>query len=622
MTTCWLNPPRLHLAAVLVIYAALAAAVQVHCADLLTSDGECYLRMARYYANGDLRHAVFGHWSPLGAWMTVPPVAAGMVPRCAFRVMIGLWGALAVVGAWRLAGRLGMRPWLRTGAAACAALMAAQFSVDHRVDLLLAALLLFYLDAAMDERLLRSRRWAFLVGALGGLAYLAKLYALPFFAAHFTFTILARAWAEKGGRQAARGRRQQERETPARQDSSTDFRDAHRSQNSPMGLEAQVAAPICLNLCQSVDAEGPPPQRLAPLRAWLLGIAGFALVAAPWVAALSGKYGRLTFGTAAGTSYELVGPGSGGARWQVITGLHRPPADAYNVWQDATREPPRPAEGAAPPAGGGRALAEPIRVAGRNAVRILGHVARLDQLCFGLAALGLLPLALAWSWREREAAFRYAAVLLAILVFCGGYAFIQAENERYFWFVFFVLTAAAFHFVGVVPGVLGRLVGGERERVLLTAAMGALAAVSFGWGPTRSVAALLGQPPRGRQHRLVAERLRAMGVAGPLAATNRWTAEDEERRGAWWDGLHTAYYLDAQYAGMPRAKDPAGIVREMREAGAATLLVWGDSQMAGSLQGTPGLELAERIRADSVAGPRQDVVVFRLARDGAPHGSR
>lgn len=565
----------LPLLAILGLYLALAIVVQSHCAELLTSDGECYLRMTAAYARGDLRRAVFGHWSPLGAWMAAPLAAAGLSPRVAFRAMIGLWGALAVVGVWRLAGRLcngaargaecGPRPEIadrtppvsRAAATACAALLAIEFSVDHRVDLLLAAALLFYLDAALDERLLRSRAWALWVGVLGGIAYLAKLYALPFVAAHFTLIVLLRSWAES------------------------------RVTRQASGGECGVRSTEC-------GVESERPLRRAAL-AWGFGFLGLALVAAPWVAVLSAMHGRFTIGTAAATSYALVGPGSGDARRQAITGLRRPPADAPNVWQDATREPPLPGGEGTPVS-----LAARLRLAGGNALRIVGHIVRLDEFRLGLVALGLLPLACGAAWRDRERAFRYAALLLAVGVFCGGYAFVQAENARYFWFVFFVLAAVAFHFVGRAPGVLARLGAGRRERRLVGVAAAALAVVSFGFHPARSVLDLLRRPPPGREHRLVAERLREMGVEGPLAAAG-------ER--AWWNGLHTAYYLDAPYAGTPATSDPKGIVAEMREAAAVTLLVWGDAPMATVLrvEAAPALELLGAIPAQGA-----DVAVFRL----------
>jgi len=543
----WLNPSRLALAPVLAAYIALAAIVQTHCAELLTSDGECYLRIAAYYARGDFPRAVFGHWSPLGAWAAVPLVLAGMAPRIAFRITIGLWGALCVVGTWRVAARLGTGWGLRAAAAAAAALLALEFSFDHRVDLLLAAALLFYLDAAMDGRLLRSWRWALWTGALGGIAYLAKLYALPFFAVHFTLMVLVRAW-----------------------------------------LESRVTRHASRREC------GMPLQRATS--AWALGALGFALVAAPWVAVLSAKYGRLTFGTAAATSYALVGPGSGDARRQAITGLHRPPPDAPNVWQDATREPPIPKTPTRRVP-----LGEKLRLAWSNALAILGHIARLDEFRLGLTALALLPVALVRARRDRERAFAYAATLLALGVFCGGYAFIQAANARYFWFAFFVLAAAAFHFAGEAPSWLQRAAARRR---LLAVLFGTLAVVSFGFHPVRAVGHLLRRPPPGREHRLAAEWLAERGVAGPLASLGE--------RG-WWDGLHTAYYLGAKYAGAPRSASPPAVAAEMREAGATALLVWDSPPLAAAFAADPAFE---PIGSPLLEGLGRQLAVFAL-RPGA-----
>ena len=156
MARRWLRDARWHLAAVGVGYAILAALVQGHCADLLSSDGECYLRMARYYARGDLRHAVFGHWSPLGAWLSAPLVMAGVSARVAMRAWIGVWGGLAALGVWRLARRFELGSWLRAAATGCAALMAAEFSAEHRVDLLVTALLLVLVWGSLNLRHVRE----------------------------------------------------------------------------------------------------------------------------------------------------------------------------------------------------------------------------------------------------------------------------------------------------------------------------------------------------------------------------------------------------------------------------------------------------------------------------------
>jgi len=524
---------RIPLFLLLAGYAVLAAIIQGHCVDLLTSDGECFLRMARYYAQGDFAHAVFGHWSPLAAWMAAPLVVAGVPARVAFRVLIGLWGAGAVFGVWRLAGRLGERSWLRTGAVGGAALMAVEFGMDHRVDLLVTALLLLVVDASLDERLLGSARRAAALGALGGVAYLAKLYALPYFVAYSFAALAVRAWAERRLRAAA---------------------------------------------CT-----------------WGIAMGVFLLIAAPWVGVLSAKFGRLTFGTAASTSYALVGAGSGSARADAIAGLRRPPEGAYNVWQDATLDAAKPKE-TKPVA----SLAEHAAAARRNAEHVVRHLWALDEFRFGFLAAVLLPVAAVATRRRREVLARYAQLSLAVAIYCGGYVLIQAENRRYFWFVFFVLVAVAFHLGGVVIGALARRVA-EKPRRLALAAVGVAMVVSFAYHPVRAVAAALRAAPLGRQHRLLAERLRSWGQTGVLASVG-------ER--AWWQGLHVAYYLDAQYAGTPEAETARGIVAEMRGVGATTLLVWDEPKLLGTLSTAPDVRLVGIVSAGSVPGLGADVAVF------------
>ena len=608
---------RAPLVAILLGYAVLAALVQVHCIDLLTSDGECYLRIAVYTAHGDFRHAIFGHWSPLGSWLTVPLVLAGMVPRYAFRVMIGLWGAAAIVGVWRVAGRFGLSGAWRAAATACAAVLAAEFSAEHRVDLLITALLLFYLDAVMDQRLLTSWRWAAWTGALGGVAYLAKLYALPFFAVHYTLMVLAHGWRGAGGsRKITVGSRQK-----------------------AVGRKQETESDACLTadcfLPTADRARAPRSRWRAMAIAWVAGVALFALVAEPWVMALTLKYGRLTAGTAAAQTYAQFGPGAGDTRHWAITGLRTPPADAYSVWQDADFDLPdnkkptsllrsRPA------------FSEQMRTVRRNLGVMLSHFAGLDRLRLGVAALALTPLACLLAWKRRDVAFRHLTVALTVAVFCGGYAFIHADDERFFWFPFLLVPPVTFHFVALAAGWARRRMPRMRERgarllaaALALVAVGSFVDPAFGIGQEvvdgcKRVLALdvepathgffrelFGSPPPGREHRLVARQLAEWGVRGPLAAMGH----PHGLYRPWHDGLHTAYYLDAQYAGMPAARTPDRIVIEMRAAGARTLLVWGDPPLAESLRAMPALRRVGVIRAESLPGLEGDVAVFELRQE-------
>lgn len=544
---------------ILLAYGGLAAAVQVHCADLLTSDGQCYLRMAGHWARGEFRRAIFLNWSPLPALSAVPLVWLGLEPRVAFRVVLAAAGALVVVGVWRLAARLaccgaepgtGDKPvgpsrtglWLRALATACAALMAAEFAAGHWVDLLLTALLLLYLEASMDSRLMASWRWALRAGALAGLAYLAKNYARPFFLVHFPLLVALRT------------------------------------------IEAR---PLRAALVKRAFAT------------WAAGMAGFALLALPWAAVLSARFGRVTFGTSVGQAYAKLGAFGGDARERAIAGLRKPPDDAPNVWQDSSLPPP-PAPGlvAALAAGGWHAVLEQARATGRNVGEILGKLFEMDPLRIGAASLAFVALAAATA-RPGEARSRYRMLALALAVFCGGYALVYAAEERYFWLAFFVAAAAAFHLAGLLPRLLGR----SRRGRLAAAALAFLTALSFGGRSTGFLAELFRHPPPGREHRLAAAWLRANGLGGPLAAAG-------ER--AWWNGLHTSFFLDAKYAGTPATRVPADIVAEMRATGATALLVWRDPSLAMSLREQPDLVPVGYLSPGALGTPRAEAWAFRL----------
>ena len=578
----WLADPRLHLALILLAYAILAAVVACHCMDLLTSDGQSYLRMAGHYACGDLRSAIYDHWAPLAAWLTALPVQAGISPQHAFRLMIALWGAAAVVGAWRLATRLALSPLLRAAATLCAALLAARFTVEHRADLLVAAVLLFYLDAVLDERLAASWQRAFVAGMLGGIGFLAKFFALPFFLAHFTLTVVLR----------------------------------------------KLGAPA------TDGAQWPHA------RTWAMGLFGCSLAVASWAMILSVRHGRFTLGAKAALAYRVLGPSAGGnsrdsrglypehgghrpspagmppagARRAAITGLRLPPPQAYSVWQDPDINPTREAlRGAAAgrhhwpaaPAATWRSQARHTLLHGGFVVQHLRGVAR-----GGLALATLVLLALGALLATPAVAHRHRVVLGAVLVYCGGYSLVYAGDERYFWFVYVVLLVAAFEWARALPAALARLMSGAgpSQRRLVAAVVAAAVWCAFALPAAHGLREVLGGPPPGRQHRVVAAQLEKWGIDGPMAAVGDH---------GWWDGLHVAYFLNAKYAGSPAATSPRDIAAEMRRASAVALLVFGRAPLAAALRAAPEWHAVGVVEPRDAPGLTERVAVFRLKPSGS-----
>jgi hypothetical protein len=140
-------------------------------------------------------------------------------------------------------------------------------------DALLVLLLLLYCRVAFfgDDS---GIRYGLLSGLIGGLAYLTKAYALPFFLSHYLIITSHRLFtAEKG------------------------------------------------------------PARRRALRNSLCGLLVFAVISGTWTALLSAKYGRLTYSTSGPFNLSLLDPAR--ARTPPVSNLTPPPNDtAITAWED------------------------------------------------------------------------------------------------------------------------------------------------------------------------------------------------------------------------------------------------------------------------------------------------
>jgi len=161
--------------------------------NLLISDGVSYIQVARYYAKGNLDLAVNSWWSPLFSWMLVPFVWMGAEPVLTAKILSVFLGLGFALGVRRFVREVLGGPYLLP-AFAGALLLALPMVLAVGADLLLACLLTWYF--AWSVRLIRQdfHTGAFLTGVLGGLAFLAKAYALPFVLVHLAMTFLLR-WA-------------------------------------------------------------------------------------------------------------------------------------------------------------------------------------------------------------------------------------------------------------------------------------------------------------------------------------------------------------------------------------------------------------------------------------------
>lgn len=237
------------LAGPLALYSCLAGCHAFLWRDELNPDAVSYLRNAAYLLDGRFTDAISGYWSPLLTWCVTPFIYAGVDALHAARFVLFVFGLLMCVASYLTLERLAPNTnhWVKIAALSLVAISVSRTMAKITPDLLMSALLMLYFAVVMTPGFLENRRWQATAGMLGGIAYLAKSYALPFVVVHVPFTIAA------------------------------------------LGLGSRH-----------------PPKRL--VSAWLLTMLMFIATTSAWIGALSWKYEQPTFSTVAQMAHTVIGP--------------------------------------------------------------------------------------------------------------------------------------------------------------------------------------------------------------------------------------------------------------------------------------------------------------------------
>lgn len=150
------------------------------------TDGISYLDIAKSYLGGNFQQAVNSYWSPFYSWLIVPALSLKLQPILAAKSLNLLTGSALIGITYLFLGYFKISKEVKITVLITTAILSVHFALSLITpDLLLTVILLSYFYFIFSPSYQEKKSYAIYCGLLGGLAYLTKTYALPFFIVHF-----------------------------------------------------------------------------------------------------------------------------------------------------------------------------------------------------------------------------------------------------------------------------------------------------------------------------------------------------------------------------------------------------------------------------------------------------
>ncbi len=524
-----LSQQRSQLILILLAYVIFALLFGLAYRFKINVDGIAYLRLAGYIAEGNFQQSVSGTWAPLFTWLLSPFLLVGLDGLTSARIAIALSGAGLLLSSWLLTSRFDLDRTFRFFTVLAAGLLIADWSVRNiGPDLLISALILFYLYLASDPSILKHKRAAFFCGVAGGLAYFAKHYAFWFFIVHFPVMLLLRGYIERQGKRIR-------------------FKKI--------------------------------------LLSWVIGMIGLLLVSSIWITVLSAKFGHLTITPVGNLVYAKLGPTDVDRRDPSFTGGLNRPSNPYSIhsWEDPEEIKEKyktwsPFENKA-------YFMHQLRMIRNNLVYIFGHFVNFSPFFtyfFVTAILALIPIALLINPLDRKTKFLTGFIVLSFGAYSSGHILTFARTTKYFYPLMLLAIFSYSFFLGKLEsGIRATEVVNisARRKKVLTVYLLLILILSFTIKPgihlLKSVKNLL-TIEQVNPYLEIAEKIDAAGFPSPYAIIRSSQKPHTD--------LYIAYYLQKQLTGRPLSSDPDGITEELRAAGAKSLLVFDNPEMVEALK--------------------------------------
>jgi 4-amino-4-deoxy-L-arabinose transferase-like glycosyltransferase len=457
------------------------------------------------------------------SWLVSIFMFAGFEALASARIVIALCGGALVCGCWMLSRRFYLSPTMRFIAMLIGALLVSDWTIRFvTADVLIAAFIVYYLYLVSDPDILGKYKKVLAVGAVGGVAFFAKNYMLPFFMLHFPVTILVRFFF---------------REREAR----------------------------------------PPLQRL--IASYVIGVAIFLAISSLWMAVLSAKYGEFTITGKGKIAYALMGPEEVRHPPLFMDGLHKTKNDyAIHVFEDHSEL--KYTEWS--PFESWEYFMHQVSLIQKNLAYMLNHFVNESPFftyAFIIGVLTLVPIALLITDSVSERKFLFSWFVLTFAIYSSGYILLIARSPRRFYALMIMFLFLSFYVIQELLKKLAEVIPESRKKILIFYFV-TIVLFAFSLKPgvhlLKSSINIFTQD-QVNTYREIAEQVNTAEFSQPYAIVR-------SAQKAYTD-YYIAFYLGKQFLGRPLSNDVEGITQELQEVDARTLVVFENLDTVELLKG-------------------------------------
>jgi hypothetical protein len=496
---------------VLIIYSALITTT--HHYERLTADSTIYLDLAEKYLRGEFTDAVNGYWGPLLTWLFIPFLYFGVSPVIVINTLNLIIGIFTALGVWRLSYRFEVTEKIR-GAILIALLpVMLLFSMVEIFDFLLVCFIVCYLSVIFNNDYHNKISRGMFCGFFGAFAYFSKSYAFPFFIVHF----------------------------------------------------------FIMNILHFIRCSS-KAEKQNVLRNAAAGFIIFAIIIAPWIAAISVKYEGFTFSNTGKGNFASIGPEdpeTGLERGVIIfhDGLFPPTnetatsvwEDPSYIWKDVVSWTP---------------LDSPlhfkhfIKNIAKNVIETINIYESFSKLAVAIMVVYLLLLAAGPFDKQLLRGDRLYS-FLTVIIYSGGYLPFHVEH-RYLWTINILLLLMG----GYVLNELYK--NNFFRKTSLTNILLVIFVLSFMITPLKSFAGA-GKHNINKDMYFFSEILKdKYNIKGNIASNREW--QHVPIHDSWHKTFRLSYWLDSKYFGQTQAViSDEDLKGDLIKHNIDYYLIWGES---------------------------------------------